>query len=85
MSKNPHDAQDLVQEAFIKVYQQLGKYDKTGSFSSWMYRVAINHCIDEDLMVSADTPELIFYENEESRLLERLNSRCFKWTICFFT
>ena len=47
MTKNPHDAQDLVQEAFIKVYQQLGKYDETGSFSSWMYRVAINHCMDE--------------------------------------
>ena len=30
MTKNPHDAQDLVQEAFIKVYQQLGKYDETG-------------------------------------------------------
>jgi len=87
MTKNPHDAQDLVQEAFIKVYQQLGKYDETGSFSSWMYRVVINHCldefrkkrykmkqveIDEGLMVSADTPELIFFKNEESRRLERL-------------
>ncbi len=47
MTKNPHDAQDLVQEAFIKVYEQLGKYDETGSFASWMYRVAINHCMDE--------------------------------------
>jgi RNA polymerase sigma factor (sigma-70 family) len=87
MTKNPHDAQDLVQEAFIKVYQQLDKYDNTGSFSSWLYRVAINHCmdefrkkrykmkqveIDESSMVSADTPELIFLKNEESRRLERL-------------
>ncbi len=47
MTKNPQDAQDLVQEAFIKVYQQLDKYDEKGSFSSWMYRVAINHCMDE--------------------------------------
>lgn len=87
MTKNPHDAQDLVQEAFIKVYEQLGKYDATGSFASWMYRVAINHCMDEfrkkrykirqieieeGSIVSVDTPELIFFKNEESRRLERL-------------
>lgn len=87
MTKNPHDAQDLVQEAFIKVYEQLGKYDETGSFASWMYRVAINHCMDEfrkkryqmkqveieeGSMISGDTPELIFFKNEESRQLERL-------------
>ena len=87
MTKNPHDAQDLVQEAFIKVYEQLGKYDKTGSFASWMYRVAINHCMDEfrkkryqmkqveieeGSIISADSPELIFFKNEESRRLERL-------------
>lgn len=47
MTKNPEDAQDLVQEAFIKVYEQLNKYDFKGSFSSWLYRVTINHCLDE--------------------------------------
>lgn len=87
MTKNPHDAQDLVQEAFIKVYERLGKYDETGSFASWMYRVAINHCMDEfrkksykmkqveieeGSISSVDTPELIFFKNEESRRLERL-------------
>ncbi|MFJ7936178.1 RNA polymerase sigma factor [Sporosarcina sp. NPDC096371] len=87
MTKNPHDAQDLVQEAFIKVYEQLRKYDETGTFASWMYRVAINHCMDEfrkkrykmqqveieeGSIVSSDTPEIIFMKNEESRRLERL-------------
>ena len=47
MTKNPQDAQDLVQDAFIKVYRNLDKYDASGSFSSWLYRVAINHCMDE--------------------------------------
>ena len=47
MTKNPQDAQDLVQDAFIKVYQNLDKYKADGSFSSWLYRVAINHCMDE--------------------------------------
>lgn len=87
MTKNPHDAQDLVQEAFIKVYEQLGKYDATGSFSSWLYRVAINHCmdefrkkryqmkqitIDEEKIINVDHPEIIFLKQEKSRQIERL-------------
>ena len=43
MTGNEQDAVDLVQESFIKIYRQLGKFDGKGSFSSWMYRVAINH------------------------------------------
>ncbi|WP_404459706.1 RNA polymerase sigma factor [Sutcliffiella horikoshii] len=46
MVKNPEDAKDLVQECFIKVYGQLDKYDRKGSFASWLYRVSVNHCMD---------------------------------------
>jgi RNA polymerase sigma factor (sigma-70 family) len=86
LTKNPHDAQDLVQEAFVKVYYQLDKYDKKGPFSSWFYRVAINHCMDEfrkkrykqvemteDVMEkNPNHPELVFLKREESRQLEAL-------------
>lgn len=87
MTRNPHDAQDLVQESFIKVYEQLEKYKGTGSFSSWLYRVAINHCmdefrkkrhpikqseIDEETVVNDNHPEVIFLKKEKGRQLERL-------------
>lgn len=85
MTRNPHDAQDLVQEAFIKVYQQLEKYNRTGSFSSWLYRVAVNHCMDEfrkkrfqqseieeEMVVNTNHPEVIFLKKEKNRQLERL-------------
>ena len=87
MTKNPQDAQDLVQESFIKVYHNLGKYDGVGSFSSWIYRVAINHCMDEfrkkrykmkqveineETFVNANHPEVIFLKKEKNRQLERL-------------
>jgi RNA polymerase sigma factor (sigma-70 family) len=87
MTRNPQNAQDLVQEAFIKVYQQLGKYDNKGSFSKWMYRVAINHCMDEfrkksykmklveineEKVVNPNHPEVIFLKKEKNRELERL-------------
>ncbi|CAG9606905.1 RNA polymerase sigma factor [Pseudoneobacillus rhizosphaerae] len=87
MTKNPQDAQDFVQEAFIKVYHQLGKYDGKGSFSSWIYRVAINHCLDEfrkkshhiqkvelseEMYENPSHPEVIFLKKERSRQLERI-------------
>lgn len=86
MTKNPHDAQDLVQEAFIKVYNQLDKYNDQGSFSSWFYRVAINHCMDEfrkkryqqvELNESSigntpNYPEVTFLKKEENRQVELL-------------
>lgn len=87
MTKNPQDAQDFVQEAFIKVYERLDQYKETGSFSSWLYRVAINHCldqfrkkyyqttsepVDEERIVNSQHPELVFLKKEKSRQLERL-------------
>jgi RNA polymerase sigma factor (sigma-70 family) len=87
MTRNPHDAQDLVQEAFVKVYHQLDKYEGKGSFSSWIYRVTINYCmdefrkkrykmkqvdIDEEALANPNHPEVIFLKKEEHRQLEKL-------------
>ncbi|QRN85014.1 sigma-70 family RNA polymerase sigma factor [Clostridia bacterium] len=44
LTNNKHEAQDLGQEAFIKIYQSLGKYDPGRPFFSWMYKVAANQC-----------------------------------------
>jgi RNA polymerase sigma-70 factor (ECF subfamily) len=40
------DAEDLAQEAFIRAYQQLDSYQGTAKFSSWLYRIAINVCLN---------------------------------------
>ena len=44
LTNNKHEAQDLGQEAFIKIYQSLDKYDPERPFFSWMYKVASNQC-----------------------------------------
>ncbi|WP_107842062.1 RNA polymerase sigma factor [Metasolibacillus meyeri] len=87
MTRNPQLAQDLVQEAFIKVYEQLGRYEETGSFKSWLYRIAINHCLDElrkkqykivneeleeGQLIEEEHPEVIFLKKERGRQLEEL-------------
>lgn len=38
------DAQDLVQEIFLKVYLSLNQLRDPGKFSGWLYRIAINSC-----------------------------------------
>lgn len=38
------DAQDLVQEVFLKVYLSLNQLQYPGKFSGWLYRIAINTC-----------------------------------------
>lgn len=46
MSRSPEDARDLAQEVFIKVFRLLDRYDEEFAFSSWLFRIATNHCID---------------------------------------
>jgi len=40
------EARDLTQEIFIKLYNNLQSYKSKASFSTWLYRIAVNRCID---------------------------------------
>jgi RNA polymerase sigma-70 factor (ECF subfamily) len=39
-------AQDLVQDTFVRMVKSIGQYSHQGSFSSWLFRVAVNLCRD---------------------------------------
>ncbi len=41
---NYQDADDCAQETFIKVYRSLTKFRQESSFSTWLYRIAVNTC-----------------------------------------
>jgi RNA polymerase sigma-70 factor, ECF subfamily len=43
---NHHDAEDIAQEVFIKVYRSLERFRQDAQLSSWMYRIVMNACID---------------------------------------
>lgn len=45
-ANNTDDAQDLLQEGFIKVYRNLEKFRKEGSFEGWVRRVFVNTAIE---------------------------------------
>jgi RNA polymerase sigma-70 factor (ECF subfamily) len=40
------EAEDAVQEVFIKVHRGLGAFEPTVTFRGWLYRIAVNHCRD---------------------------------------
>jgi RNA polymerase sigma-70 factor (ECF subfamily) len=46
MVRDPTVAEDLAQEALIKVYRALGSYDPERKFSSWLFKIAHNATID---------------------------------------
>jgi RNA polymerase sigma factor (sigma-70 family) len=46
MVNNPSDAEDLTIEAFGKAFLRLSQYTPTHAFSTWLFRIATNNCID---------------------------------------
>jgi RNA polymerase sigma-70 factor (ECF subfamily) len=46
MIRNKSDAEDLTQEAFIKAFNSLGSFNTDYAFSTWLYKIASNNCID---------------------------------------
>ena len=46
MLGNRQEAEDVTQEAFLRVYRNLDRYDEGLKFSTWIYRIATNLCID---------------------------------------
>jgi RNA polymerase sigma-70 factor, ECF subfamily len=46
MTGNEHDAEDVVQETFLKAYRKLAAFEDRAQFGSWLYRIAANCAYD---------------------------------------
>src|ERR1700738_2533503 len=46
MTGNEQDAEDLVQEAFLRAYRQLGRFESRANFGTWLHRIAVNCSVD---------------------------------------
>jgi RNA polymerase sigma-70 factor, ECF subfamily len=57
-----HEAEDLAQETFLRAYRNISKYNNEFKFSTWIYRIATNLCIDRlrkkkpDYYLDAEVP-----------------------------
>jgi RNA polymerase sigma factor (sigma-70 family) len=61
MIKNREEAEEVAQDTFIKIYSSLNKFKGDSKFSTWIYKIAYNTCLDrlkknkkEDLNISID-------------------------------
>jgi len=46
MTGNSHDAEEIVQEAFLRGYRKLAQFAGNANFGTWVYRIAANYAID---------------------------------------
>lgn len=54
------DAEDAVQESFVKAFQKLYQYKEEVTFGAWLKRIVINHCLDR---VKAEKERLLSIED----------------------
>ena len=47
MCGNSEDAQDCLQEAMLRIYRSISGFKAQSSFSTWVYRITMNTCLDE--------------------------------------
>jgi RNA polymerase sigma-70 factor, ECF subfamily len=46
MAGSPQDGEDLLQEIFLQAYRKLGSFKGESALGTWLYRLALNHCLD---------------------------------------
>lgn len=46
MTRNPDDAEDVVQEAMLKVWRSFGRFEGRAALSTWMHRIVVNAALD---------------------------------------
>lgn len=67
---NPQDAEDVLQETFLKAYRHLSGFDGRSSLSTWLYRIATNEALmllrrRKVSLVSIDEPDDAAQEDQE--------------------
>lgn len=65
MVRNPADAEDIAQDAFIKAYRALSSYNDCYPFITWLFKIAHNAAIDH---LRASKTQLLSLDIEESPL-----------------
>jgi RNA polymerase sigma-70 factor (ECF subfamily) len=65
---NHHDAEDIAQDVFLKVYRSLDRFRQDAQLTSWLYRIVMNACIDHRRR-AAPAGWAPFTEEAETRML----------------
>jgi RNA polymerase sigma-70 factor (ECF subfamily) len=76
---NTDDAQDILQDGFVKVYSNIGKYKGTGSFEGWIRRIIVNTAIEhfrkKNMLYSIDEKTEIQLADENTNIFNQLEAK----------
>ena len=71
MTGRAEDAEDVVQDTFVRAYRQLSRFEARSNFATWLYRIGFNCAIDymrsRPRRESAETPEVLERWSEPDR------------------
>lgn len=67
MLNNPQDAEDILQETFIKAFRHIGSFDGRSNISTWLYRIATNEAL---MLMRRKRPESISFEAPSNKETE---------------
>ena len=81
MLQNPQDAEDILQETFIKAHRALPKFEGRSKLSTWLYRIATNEALmflrkQKSIQISVEQPS---EDKDEQAPLEIVDWCCFWW------
>jgi RNA polymerase sigma-70 factor (ECF subfamily) len=54
MTGNEQDAEEIVQDAFLRAYRKLGQFESRANFGTWVYRIAVNCSLDRRRKLSTE-------------------------------
>ncbi len=75
--RNKNDAQDALQDTFIKIYTNIHSYNDTGSFQAWMAKITVNVCL-KNIRSNKSTIDIEEARVEESNcisIIEEMNAK----------
>ena len=76
MVHNKQEAEDLSQEAFIKAYNSINSFNEDYSFSTWLFKIATNNCIDffrKRKLKIYSMDQTIKYKDDEKNKIKKIS------------
>ena len=66
--QNSQDSLDLVQEIYIKIFNNINKFDTNKSFRSWIRKIAVNTCLNFKRTIKNNTISMNAYINDDEEI-----------------